>query len=162
VVTGHGKQPRGQAAAAATSPGRDEAIYDRHAARLYRQALLTLGDAGLAEQVVSDVITVECLRSPPQDDDGAPYRLGVSVRRRCHELAGDPAWWNQLSDPLEGMPGCVAPGGLTVRERAALALVIFGHVGYIEAAGELAISPADMAALLLAVLCKLSAVDMPV
>ncbi len=35
-----------------------------------------------------------------------------------------------------------------MRERAALALVIFGHVGYIEAAGELAISPADMAALL--------------
>jgi hypothetical protein len=57
------------------------------------------------------------------------------------------------------MPGCVAPGGLTMRERAALALVIFGHVGCIEAAGELAISPADMAALLLAVLCKLSADD---
>jgi hypothetical protein len=161
-VTGCGKQSLGRAVAPAGSPGRDEAVYDRHAARLYRQALLTLGDAGLAERVVSDVITDECLRSSPRDPDGEEYRLGVSVCRRCHELATDPAWWNRLSDPFEGMPGRLSPGGVSVRERAALALVIFGHLGYVEAAGELEISPLDMAALLLAVLHKLTAADMAV
>ncbi len=61
---GHGGRAPGDAAAA-TSPRGDEAIYDRHAARMYQQAPLTLGHAGLAEQVVSDVITIECLRSRP-------------------------------------------------------------------------------------------------
>lgn len=159
-MTGYGEQALGQAAAPA-SPSPDEAVYDRHAARLYRQALLTLGDAGLAEQVVSDVITDECLRLAPPDPDGEQYRLGVSVRRRCHELATDPAWWNRLSDPLGGLPGCIAPAGISVRERAALALVIFGHLGYAEAAGELAMAPAEMAALLLAVLHKLAAASTP-
>lgn len=157
-MTGYGEQALGEAAAPSPSP--DGAVYDRHAARLYQQALLTLGDAGLAEQVVSDVITDECLSPAPPDPDGEEYRLGVSVRRRCQELATDPAWWNRLSDPLEGMPGCIAPAGVSVRERAALALVIFGHLGYVEAAGELAIAPLDMAALLLAVLHKLAKADM--
>jgi hypothetical protein len=86
----------------------------------------------------------------------------MSARRRCQELVGDPAWRNRLSDPVDGMPGCIAPRRLSVRERAALALVIFGHLGYVEAAGEMAIPPADMAALLLAVLHKLTAADMTV
>jgi DNA-directed RNA polymerase specialized sigma24 family protein len=51
----------------------------------------------------------------------------------------------------------IAPGRVSVRERAALALVIFGHLGYAEAARELAISPPEMAALLQAVLGKLTA-----
>lgn len=155
-MTGYAKQALSHAVAPAGSPSRDEAVYDRHAARLYRQALLTLGDAGLAEQVVSDVLTDECLRPPPPDGNGVEHRLGVAVRRRCHELATDPAWWNRVPSHLEGMPDCITPGGVSVRERAALALVIFGHLGYVEAAGEMAISPADMAALLLAVLHKLA------
>ncbi len=158
-MTGYGGRALGQVVAPA-SPSPDEAVYDRHATRLYRQALLTLGDAGLAEQVVSDVITEECLRRAPPDPDGERYRLGVSVRRRCHELATDPAWWNRLSDP-PGLPGCTAPAGVSVRERAALALVIFGHLGYAEAAGELAMAPAEMAALLLAVLHKLATASAP-
>jgi len=158
-VSGGGKRALGHAVAAA-SPIADEAVYDQHAARMYRQALLTLGDAGLAEQVVSDVITDECLRLAP-DPDGAQYRLGVAVRRRCQQLAADPARWNRLSDPLAGQPGCIAPDGLGVRERAALALVIFGQLGYVEAAVEMAIPPSDMAALLLAVLHKLTAAELP-
>jgi hypothetical protein len=161
-MTGYGERPLGQAGAAVAYPSPDEAIYDCHAARLYQQALLTLGDAGLAEQVVSDVITAECLRPAAQDPDGAERRLGVSVRRRCHELTTGPAWWNRLCDPLEDMPGGIAPRGLSVRERAAIALVVFGHLGYVEAAREMAISPADMATLLLAVLHKLTAADLPV
>lgn len=160
-MTGYGKQSLGQAVAAAGSPSRDEAVYDRHAARLYQQALLTLGDPGLAEQVVSDAITDECLRSCP-DADGEEYRLGVAVRRRCHDMATDPAWWNRLSDPFEAMPGLLSPGGVSVRERAALALVIFGRLGYVEAAGELAISPPEMAALLLTLLHRMTAADMAV
>ena len=46
-------------------------------------------------------------------------------------------------------------------ERAALALVIFGGFGYVEAAHELAIAPTDMAALLRAVLSKLTAAGAP-
>jgi len=95
----------------AASPGRAGAVHDLHGDRLYRQALLTLGDAGLAEQVVSDVITGECLRPPPLDADAGEYGLAVSVRRRCQELATDPAYWNRLRDPLDGMTGCIAPGG---------------------------------------------------
>ena len=41
----------------------DADIYDRHADGLYRQALLTLGDARMAEQVVCDVIVDECTGS---------------------------------------------------------------------------------------------------
>jgi hypothetical protein len=156
-MPGYGKQTLDRAGASAgASPSRAEAIHDRHGDRLYRQALLTLGDAGLAEQAVSDVIAGECLRTPPPDADGEEYRLAVSVRRRCQELAADPAYWNRLRDPLDGMTGCIAPGGVSVRERAALALVIFGYLGYAEAARELAISPPEMAALLQAVLGKLT------
>jgi hypothetical protein len=59
------------------------------------------------------------------------------------------------------MAGCITAGRISVRERAALALVIFGHLGYVEAAGEMAISPPDMAALLLAVLHKLAPAHAP-
>ena len=60
------------AAAASLTVSRDGAIYDRHAAGLYRQALLTLGDAGMAEQVVSDVVLDECLRSAPPEATQTP------------------------------------------------------------------------------------------
>jgi DNA-directed RNA polymerase specialized sigma24 family protein len=50
---------------------------------------------------------------------------------------------------------------VSVRERAALALVIFGHLGYAEAARELAISPPEMAALLQAALGKLTGGGQP-
>jgi hypothetical protein len=74
----------------------DADIYDRHADGLYRQALLTLGDAGMAEQVVSDVIVDEYTRvpSPAGGAGDAGYRLPVSAYRRCQELACVPAWHN--------------------------------------------------------------------
>ncbi len=79
------------AAPASVTFTRDEAIYDRHAPGLYWQALLTLGDAGMAEQVVSDVILCECLRSAPPggDANAAEWRLGISACRRGQDLAGD-------------------------------------------------------------------------
>jgi hypothetical protein len=71
------------AATASLTLSRDEAIYDRHAAGLYRQALLTLGDTGLAEQVVSDVILDECLRPalPEDHEAAAELRLVISACR---------------------------------------------------------------------------------
>ena len=160
-MTRRGKRAQAEAA---VSSSQGETVYDRHCARLYQQALLTLGDAALAERVVGEVMTGECLRSSPPDADVAEYRLVVSVRRRCQELAADPAWWNRLPGPLwpEGMTGCLPPDGLTVRERGALALVIFGGLGYAEAADEMSISPPEMAALLTAVLHKLAVADAPV
>ena len=143
---------------------RDGAVYDRHAAGLYRQALLTLGDTGLAEQVVSDVILDECLRSAPEGDTGdAALRLRISACRRCHALAGDRAWRSRHPGrrPRGGVLDCLPLSGLSGRERAALALVIFGGFGYAEAARELAIAPKDMAALLCAVLATLTAAGAP-
>jgi hypothetical protein len=63
----------------------DADIYDRHADGLYRQALLTLGDAGLAEQVVCDVMVDECTRVPSSAGGAgdASYRLPVLAYRRC-------------------------------------------------------------------------------
>jgi DNA-directed RNA polymerase specialized sigma24 family protein len=143
---------------------RDGAVYDRHAAGLYRQALLTLGDAGMAEQVVSDVILVECLRSAPDGDtEAAAFRLRISACRRCQALAGDTAWRSRDSGrrPRGSVLDRIALTGLSGRERAALALVIFGGFGYADAARELAIAPKDMAALLCAVLFTLTAAGAP-
>ncbi len=160
-MPGSGKPALSRAAAVASvTSRRDGAIYDCHAAGLYRQALLTLGDVGMAEQVVSDVILDECLRSaPPEGADAAGIRLGISAFRRCQDLAGDAAWRSRRSGRRGSGSGldCIAPAGLSGGERAALALVIFGGSGYVEAARELAIAPADMAAVLCAVLSKLTA-----
>jgi hypothetical protein len=136
-------------------------IYDRYADGLYRQALLTLGDGGLAEQVVSDVIVDECTRVPSSagGTGDASYRLPVSAYRRCQELAHGPSWHNlppgrRLSG---GLAGCIDPCGLlSWEERGALGLVLFGGLGYVQASHEVAISPLDTAALLRAVLHRLS------
>jgi hypothetical protein len=141
---------------------RDADIYDRYASGLYRQALLTLDDAHLAEQVVCDVLVDECTRTPAPggDEDNASYRLAVSAYRRCRELAGGPARQDRRPGqrPSEHVVGCVDPGGLLSRkERGGLGLVLFGGLGYVQASRELAISPSDMAALLRAVLRRLTA-----
>jgi hypothetical protein len=113
--------------------------------RLYRQALLTLGELGMAEQVVSDVILNECQRPalPENHEAAAELRLVISACRRRRDLAGDTAWQSRHSGRRQtgNDLDCIAPAGLSGRERAALALVIFGGFGYVEAAYELAIAP---------------------
>jgi hypothetical protein len=140
---------------------RDADIYDRYASGLYRQALLTLEDAHLAEQVVCDVLVDECTRTPAPrgDEDNASYRLAVSAYRRCRELAGGPERQDRRPErPSERVVGCVDPGGLlSGKERGGLGLVLFGGLGYVQASRELAISPSEMAALLRAVLRRLTA-----
>jgi hypothetical protein len=139
----------------------DADIYDRHAAGLYKQALLTLGDAGLAEQVVSDVIVDECTRVPSSADGigDVSYRLPVLAYRRCQELAHGPSWHNRPTGRRVsgGLAGCIDPCGLlSWEERGALGLVLFGGLGYVQASHEVAIPPPDTAALLRAILHRLS------
>src|ERR1700733_5110812 len=143
---------------------RDAHIYDRYASGLYRQALLTLDDAQLAEQVVCDVLVEECIRppAPGSDEENASFRLAVSAYWHCRELAGDPARQDRRPARRPGrrpsvrVVGCVDPGGLlSEKERAGLGLVLFGGLGYVQASRVLAISPSDMAALLRAVLRRL-------
>ena len=89
---------RAAGAPAAASRARREVIYQRHAAALYRQALLMLDDPALAESVVCDVIVDECELVPAQEhgEDEARYRLAQSVFRRCQQLAAGPGRHRRL------------------------------------------------------------------
>jgi hypothetical protein len=138
-------------------------IYHRHAATLYGQALLILGDEGLAEQVAGDVIVDECARPPTaqEDADEASRRLAVSVLRRCQRLRTDQARRDRLSRRRlrGGGGGCVRAGSPWVvhsREREALALVLFGGLEYRQAGRELALPASETAALLRAALISLA------
>lgn len=147
-----GKTRRARVPVQASAPGdRAAKLYDRYGAGLYRQALLTLDDAVLAEQAVCDVIATECRRPPgaENDRDDTDHRLAVAVYRRCRVLAGAPA---QVADRSVG------PGGfLSQEERGALGLVLFGGLGRNEACGELMMSPPDLAVLLRTALHRLAA-----
>ncbi len=136
--------------------------YDRHADALYRQALLTLGDAGLAGQAVCDVIVDECVWPPASagDGDDASCRLALSAYGRCRELSSASAW--QERSPARRLPESFAccidsRGRLSGRERGALGLILFGGLGYARASRELATSPADLAALVRGALHGLTA-----
>jgi hypothetical protein len=140
----------------------DAQIYDQHAAGLYRQALLTLHDARLAEQVVTDVIVDECTRPPARRTDAdVSFRLAVSAYRRCQELSADPGWpgWH-ASDPTPEPSGSgaggIEPGILGTRERAALALVLFGGLSHAQVCVVLAMPGQDVTALLRRVLHTLA------
>src|ERR1700743_2846407 len=125
-------------AQAGTSHDRAADLYDRYAAGLYRQALLTLDDADLAERAVCDVILAECRRPPEtaNDRDDTNRRLAVSAHRRCRELAG-----SVDSSARRG-------GFLSQEERGVLGLVLFGRLERGQACRELMMSPADLAVLL--------------
>ena len=133
-MLGFGTKPVRHFGTALKSRDRDADIYDCYAAGLYRQALFTLDDAGLAAQVVCDVLVEECTRHAAPAPGDIRRRLSVAVYWHCRELA----------DRLE------SPGPLTARDRAALGLVAFGGLGYAQSSRELAISPPDIAKLLLA------------
>ncbi len=136
------------AAGATADPGRRQDLYQRHAAALYRQALLILEDPAQAGQVVRDVITDACGPgsaagpAPETGEDDTRAGLAEAVFRRCHELIvgrrGD-----------QGRP-------LSDDERAALGLVLYGGLGYVRASVVLGISARDMAGLLRAALLRLA------
>jgi hypothetical protein len=148
-------------ALATASRARRQIVYQHHAAALYRQALLMLGDSALAEDVVCDAIVDECALVAAQEhgEDETRYRLAESVFRRCQELAADPGRQDRRppQQPSLGVACCVDPGGiLSEKERGALGLVIFGRLGYVQASAVLGIGPRDMAALLRTVMGKLT------
>ena len=110
---------------------KDEDTYDRHAGNLYRQALFTLDNAEMAEQVVSDVIVEECVRPAAvvggQDARG---RLAVSAYRRCMDLAGSPPWTARVPAGRAGsFADSVGPGGLNASERGAARVGAFRRSG---------------------------------
>jgi hypothetical protein len=102
-------------APARPGPARSQGIYQRHAAPLYRQTLLMLGDLALADDVVCDVIVGECVPVAAEGhaEDETRYRLVQSVFRRCQQLAGDPGRQDRCPPqwPSQSVAGCVDPGG---------------------------------------------------
>jgi hypothetical protein len=148
-------------ALATASRARSQVIYQYHAAALYRQALLMLGDSALAEDVVCDAIVDECALVPAQEhgEDETRYRLAQSVFRRCQQLAAAPGRQGRRSSQQlsPAVDGCVDPGDiLSEKERGALGLVLFGGLGYVQASTVLRIDPHDMAALLRTVMGRLA------
>jgi hypothetical protein len=125
-----------------TPSERAKDIYQRHAARLYRQALVTLGDESLARQVLADALAAECGLSEVTAGGDIGCRLAVSVYWLCQETATRPGAYHSGPD---------------VRERGALALVLFGGLEYRHASRALAIPPAEMAAILRTALHQLTA-----
>jgi hypothetical protein len=138
---------------ATASRVRKQVVYQRHAAALYRQALLMLDDSALAEGVVCDVIVDECALVPAQEhgEGETRYRLARSVFRRCQQLAAGPAQQDRRRPqrPSLSVARGIDPGGiLSEKERGALGLVLCGGLGYVQASTVLGIGPHDMAALL--------------
>jgi hypothetical protein len=141
----------------ATSTDRRQDLYQRYAAGLYRQALLTVGDAALAEQVVCDAIIDECALQPGAGDTGD--RLAEAVFRSCHRLNADLARRNRrpAQRPSWDIADCLDPARLLSEyERGALGLVLFGGLGYIRASAVVGIDPRELALLLRAVLRRLN------
>jgi len=140
-----------------SSGPRDRAaeVYDRHAVAVYRQALLMLADEDMAGQVACDVITGECARAAaaPGDQDSASRRLAMSVLRRCQELLDSRARQDRAG---RRRPARRDAGRHSLRgsERALLGLVLFGGLGYREAARALAIRPSRAAAVVRAALSR--------
>jgi hypothetical protein len=131
-------------------------VYDRYAGNLYRQAVFTLDDRGLAEGVVSDVIAEEILRPASAiRDDQAAVRLAVTAYWRCMAVADSWAWVCRVPspDPAANADGA-ALSGLTARERGVLGMVLFGGLSYQQAGIGLGLTSAEVAALLRSVLVK--------
>ncbi len=154
IAPGSGSTP----GAAPGQPAED--IYDRYAGHLYRQALFTLDDTDLAEQVVSDVIVGECVR--PATANGrqdVARRLTVAAYWRCMELAGSGTRTpgGRARRRSGGCAACAGPDGLSARERGALSVVIFGGLGYRPAGADLGISAPEVAAMLRGALVKAAA-----
>ena len=107
-MLGLGKTGRVRASVTASSP-QCRGIYQRYAASLYRQALLTRGDPALAEHVVCDVFVNEraLARMPERGDDGARYRRDMA------------ALWHTVMRRLASSSAAVAEDGSQVRRPAA-------------------------------------------
>jgi hypothetical protein len=136
-------------------------IYDRYAGNLYRQALFTLDDRGLAEGVVSDVIAEEILKPAATiRDRQAEVRLAVAAYWRCVEVADSRGWRSRVpAHGPEADTGWAGVSRLTARERGVLGMVLFGGLSYQQAGAGPGLSAAEVAALLRTVLVKAAAAE---
>ena len=127
-------------APATVSPAPSQEIYQRYAVALYRQALLNLDDSAPAGQGGGDPVVNECALAaiPERGEDDAQYRLAELVFRRSRQLGAGLAQQDRRSG------------------QGALGLVLSGGLGYIRVSAALGIHPREMAALLRAVLRKLT------
>jgi hypothetical protein len=161
VMPGSARKIRAPAPPAAHAPARQAgSVYDSHAADLYRQALLTLGNPSLAEQVVMGVIVDACMQDRKGDVDAgaAASRLAVETYWRCQELARKRGRrnWSGIRLVRARTAGVTGAGTLSVQERGALGLVLFGGLECVQASRELAIPPRDLAAILRRALSRLA------
>jgi hypothetical protein len=151
-MPGPARTPPAVSPAPAVSPGRAAELYATYGTRLYRQALMTPGDPGPAEQVVCDVLVGECLGpvTPPGRGPETGGRLAVAAYWRCRELAAPRSWQLRPADAGTAVSALdpADPRRLSGRERGALALVLFGGLRYRQASQELAIPAAELSALL--------------
>ena len=94
---------------AGSARGRDADLYRHYAAALYRQALLTRCDPGLAEHVACDVLVNEraLARMPECGNDGARYRRDMA------------ALWHTVMRRLTSSSAAVAEDGGQVGRPAA-------------------------------------------
>jgi hypothetical protein len=127
-------------ASATVSLSRSQEIYQRYAVALYRQALLNLDDSASAGHVVCDPVVNECALAvmPERGEDDARYDLAELDFRRSRQLAVGLAQQDRRSG------------------RGALGLALSGALGYIRVSAVLGVHPREMAALLRAVLRKLT------
>lgn len=122
-------------------------VRGRHAAALVAIAALILDDLDAASDVVSDAIASMDARSPTLDPDGQPARaqLAASVYRRClSRLAVGERYpaTIPLSDGTGGASARLAR--LSLRHRAAVALVLLGELDLPMAADTLGVTEHDV------------------
>jgi hypothetical protein len=158
-MLGLGKTGRGDAPAVRAAHCRD--IYHHHAAALYRQALLMLGDPARAESVACEVIADECALAPVpgRSEDEARHRLAAAVFQSCQQQATRREQQDRVPRPRSspGVASPLDPGGLlSEQERGALGLVLMGGIGYADASAVLGVRPREVAALVRTALLTLA------
>ena len=122
-------------------------VCGRHAAALVAIASLILDDFDAVGEVVSDAIAAVCVRDPTLDPDSeeARARLATSVYRRClGRLAVGERYPGLV--PLTNRTGAVSDrlARLSLRHRAAVALVLYGEQDIPMAADTLGIAEHDV------------------
>ena len=93
-------------ASATASTARSQAIYQRYAAVLYRQALLTLDDPPLAEHVVcAPVVNESALAAMPGRGQGHRHDVAVLLRAVLRKLTFSPSAAVEGGDHVRGPAG---------------------------------------------------------
>ena len=122
-------------------------VCGRHAAALVAIASLILDDYDAASDVVSDAIAAECVRSPTLglDSEQARARLAASVYRRCLGRLAAGERFPGLIPLTDGTGAAADPlARLSLRHRAAVALVLIGKQDIPTAADTLGITEHDV------------------